>query len=64
MSSSPKKFTKGGDKKIAGVLSGVAEYFNLDPTLVRVGFMVLAFFTGFFPAVIVYLITALIAPSK
>lgn len=64
MSDNPKKLTKGSDKKLAGVLSGVAEYFNLDPTLVRVGFMVVAVFTGFFPAVLVYLIAALIMPSK
>jgi phage shock protein PspC (stress-responsive transcriptional regulator) len=61
---SPKKLTKGSDKKIAGVLSGVAEYFNLDPTLVRVGFMVLAVFTGVFPALVIYVIAALIMPSK
>lgn len=34
------------DKMIAGVASGVADYFGLDPTLVRVGFLVLTVFGG------------------
>jgi len=59
-----KVLTKGSDKKISGVLSGVAEYFNLDATLIRLIFILLAVFTGFFPAVLVYLIAALIMPPK
>ena len=32
-----KSLTKGTDKKICGVCSGIAEYFGWDTTLVRVG---------------------------
>jgi phage shock protein C len=34
------------DRMIAGVCGGIAEYSNLDPTLVRVLFILLAFITG------------------
>ena len=34
------------DKKIAGVCSGLAEYFDLDTTLVRVVFVALLVFGG------------------
>jgi len=34
------------DKKIAGVCGGLAEYFDLDPTLVRVLWLLLIFFAG------------------
>lgn len=34
------------DKKIAGVCGGLAEYFDLDPTLVRVLWLLLLFFAG------------------
>jgi phage shock protein C len=35
-----------GDRMIAGVCAGVANYFRVDPTLVRVGFAVLTIFTS------------------
>lgn len=50
------------DKKIAGVCGGVAEYFNIDPTIVRLVFVLLGltWFTG----VIVYIVAAFIIPEK
>jgi phage shock protein C len=49
------------DKKIAGVCGGIAEYFNIDPTLVRVLTVVLAvlFGSGF----LAYLLAWLIMPK-
>lgn len=34
------------DKKIAGVCSGLANYFNIDPAIVRIAFLLTAFFWG------------------
>jgi phage shock protein C len=34
------------DKKIAGVCGGIAEYLNIDPTLVRIAFVIGTFFNG------------------
>jgi len=31
---------------VAGVAAGVADYFDVDPTIVRIGFVVLAFLGG------------------
>ncbi len=39
----PKRLVKSTDKKLFGVAGGMAEYFGVDPTLVRVGFVVLSF---------------------
>jgi phage shock protein C len=45
--SSPKRLTRSSvDKKIAGVCGGLADYFDLDPTLVRVLWLLLIFFAG------------------
>ncbi|MBR2934069.1 MAG: PspC domain-containing protein [Oscillospiraceae bacterium] len=54
--------TEGPDAKLFGVCGGVAEYFEVDPTLVRVGWVILAFAgsLGFWG----YLICALIMPKK
>ncbi len=51
------------DKKIAGVCGGLAEYLNMDPTLVRVGFVCLSVFSAAFPGIIIYIALALLVPS-
>jgi phage shock protein PspC (stress-responsive transcriptional regulator) len=48
---------------IAGVCAGLGEYFGIDPTIVRLLFL-LAFFTGFGGIAIVYLIMALVVPEQ
>ncbi len=41
-----KKITLSSDKKIAGVCGGVANYLNIDPTIVRILWLVLVLFCG------------------
>ena len=53
-----KRLTKSRDKKIAGVAGGLAEYFNLDPTLVRIAFVIGTFFNG--AAILVYLVLSFV----
>ena len=50
----------GRDKKIAGVCAGVAYYFDIDPTIVRVIWGVLAF--GYGAGIVAYIILWMIAP--
>ena len=49
------------DKYLAGVSGGLAEHFDVDPNLVRVGWIVATLFTGV--AIFAYLAIALIVPS-
>lgn len=49
-------------KMIAGVCGGVAEYFNIDPTVVRVGWAILGCFAG--GGILAYIVAALIIPVK
>lgn len=56
-----KKFMRSGkDQKIGGVCAGVANYFDIDPTIVRVIWGVLAFCYG--AGVLAYLILWAITP--
>mgnify|MGYP000949669250 CR=1 FL=1 len=56
-----KKFMRSGrDQKIGGVCAGVAHYFNIDLTIVRVIWGVLAFCYG--AGIVAYLILWAIAP--
>jgi phage shock protein C len=52
------------DKKLAGVAGGIGEYMDIDPTILRIIFVVLIIFTGIFPGVLVYLILALVMPKE
>lgn len=49
-------------KKIWGVCGGIAEYFHLDPTIIRLIWLVFVFSLG--TGVLVYIIAALIMPKK
>ena len=58
------KLTKSrNDRMVAGVCGGIAAYFDMDPTLVRVGYVLLSFFTAAFPGVILYAILAVVMPE-
>lgn len=59
-----KKLTKSTDKKLAGVCAGLAEYFGLDATLVRVLYVALTVFSAGFPGIVLYIIMTLIMPEK
>ena len=50
------------DKILAGVASGVAEYFDLDPSLVRILFLVSTFFGGL--GFLLYIAMAIIVPLE
>lgn len=49
-----------GNGKVLGVCAGIADYFNLDVTLVRIAWAV-ATLLGFGSLILVYLVIALIA---
>lgn len=58
----PKKLYRSTkDKMLCGVCGGIAEYFNVDPTIVRLVFLIFAF-SG--PGFLAYLIAALIIPKS
>jgi phage shock protein C len=52
------------DRKIAGVCAGMAEYFDLDITLVRVLWIVITFFTGIVFGVIGYIVAWIVMPEE
>ena len=42
-----KKLRRSKDKMIAGVCAGLAHYFDLDPTVIRIVYVLLSIFTAF-----------------
>jgi len=60
-----KRLYKSKENKVfSGVLGGIGEYFNIDPVLLRLVWIVVVIFTGFFPGLIAYIIASLIVPFK
>lgn len=59
-----KRLTKSSkDKMISGVCGGIAEYFGVDPTLVRIGYLIFTF-AGVGSPILLYFILAVIMPEK
>ena len=54
--------TEGPDALLCGVCGGIARYFNVDPTVVRVAAVLLVAFAGL--SLWVYIIAALIMPKE
>jgi phage shock protein PspC (stress-responsive transcriptional regulator) len=59
----PKKMFRSANRMIAGVCGGFAEYFEVDPTIIRVAMAFFIFFTGILPGVLFYFILMLIMPN-
>ena len=57
---SDKKLTRG-EGKLLGVCERLGNHFDLDPTVVRIGFILMFFFAG--GGILLYLIMALVMPK-
>lgn len=52
------------DRMIAGVCSGIAQHWNLDPTLVRIVYVIVSLFSAAFPGILLYVILWAIIPEE
>jgi phage shock protein C len=56
-----KLYRSDSQKMICGVCGGIAEYFGIDPTLVRLGMVLLGCFSGI--GVVFYIVAAFVMPT-
>lgn len=56
-----KKLTKSSNRMLCGVCAGLAEYFGIDPTVVRLLWVILTFCGG--SGILAYIIAAIIIPE-
>ena len=64
MNTTKKLYRSNTNTVFAGVIGGVGEYFDIDPTLLRLAYIVITIFTGVFPAILGYITAYLIVPQK
>ena len=57
-----KRLTRSDDKMIGGVCAGLAEYLDIDPTIVRIVWVLMVLFAGF--GILRYVILWLIMPKQ
>ena len=57
-----KKLVRSSNKVLGGVLGGIADYMDVDPTIVRVVYVALSIFTTGFPGLLLYIIMLLLIP--
>ncbi|HBI56551.1 MAG TPA: PspC domain-containing protein [Firmicutes bacterium] len=59
-----KLYRSRSDSMISGVCGGLAKYFGLDPTVVRLLYVLLSLFSVCFPGLLFYIIAMLIIPLE
>lgn len=58
-----KLYKSTNNKMLSGVCAGFADFIGIDPTIVRVIYALVSFFTSGFPGVIIYIMLAIIIPE-
>ena len=59
-----KLYLSDTDKKILGVCGGIAETYDIDPTLIRLAIVFLTLVTFVAPLVVTYIVAGIIMPRK
>jgi phage shock protein C len=52
------------NKVIAGVCGGLGEYLDIDPTVIRLVWVLITVFTGVVPGIVGYLLAIMIMPVR
>jgi phage shock protein PspC (stress-responsive transcriptional regulator) len=61
----PQKLTRlRTGRMLAGICAGIADFFGVDVTLVRIGYLLLSLFSAGFPGLLLYFILILIIPEE
>lgn len=59
-----KLYKSNTDKVFAGVIGGIGEYFEIDPTILRLLYILISVVTGLVPAIVGYFITVIVVPRN
>jgi phage shock protein C len=61
----PKRlFRSNSNRVFAGIFGGIGKYFNVDPVILRVVWVLIVVFSAFFPGVLVYIFATFIIPKE
>lgn len=52
------------DRKLSGVCGGIAGYFQVDSSLVRLSWIIITILTGVVPGIVAYIVAAIVIPPE
>jgi len=62
---SPKRLKRSrSDRMLAGICGGIANYMMVDPSIIRLVFVLATFFTALFPGILIYFIMWIVVPKE
>lgn len=61
---SKKLYRSNSNRMIAGVCGGLGKYFSIDPTILRIGVLIVTVATAIVPVIIIYAACALVIPLE
>lgn len=59
-----KLFRSKTDRRVSGIFGGLAVYWGIDATLLRVGYIFFTLFVGVIPAILGYILAAIVIPEE
>ena len=59
-----KLYRSNTNKTVAGICGGLGEYFEMDPVVIRLFWLLATVFSGVFPGVLAYLLAVLMVPKR
>ncbi len=62
--SNKKIYRSEENKVLGGVFGGLGEYFDVDPTLLRLAYIGLSILSAGFPSIVAYIIAYVVMPAK
>ncbi|MBI4134758.1 MAG: PspC domain-containing protein [Candidatus Sungbacteria bacterium] len=51
------------NRVFAGILGGLGEYYEVDPVILRLAWLLITIFSGIVPGLIVYILACFVVPS-
>lgn len=64
MNADNKLYRSRNDKMIGGVMAGIGRHYDIDPTKLRIAFVLVSLLSAAFPGILVYLVLWLIIPLE
>jgi phage shock protein C len=61
---SERRLKRTNDGVLAGICGGIAKYFDWDPTMVRIGYILISILSAAFPGLLVYFILWFVMPKE
>ena len=59
-----KLYLSSSDRKISGLCGGIASYFEIDSSLIRLAWIILTIITGIVPGILAYIIAVIVIPRE